>query len=60
MASVSQRKNYVRSDLVKYLEAVEKLYVEVNMMEEEKEKISAEVEKMKEERGGTWRMKQVS
>ena len=50
--SVSLRRNSVRSDLVKELEAVEKLYVEVDRMEvviAEKEKISAEVEQMKKE-----------
>ena len=49
---VSQRRNSVRSDLFKELEAVEKLYVEVDRMEvviAEKEKISAEVEQMKKE-----------
>ena len=68
--SVSLRRNSVRSDLVKELEAVEKLYVEVDRMEvviAEKEKISAEVEQMKKEQEEmkelsrvTWRMKQVS
>ena len=50
--AVRQRRNSVRSELVGELEAVEKLYVEVNKMEEavaEKEKISMEVEQMRKE-----------
>ena len=50
--AVSQRRRIVRSDLVKELEEVEKLYVEVNRMEAavaEKKKIFAEVEQMRKE-----------